>query len=276
MIDVDILPSLARELRPQWDTAEPFPHVVIDDFLPPNTADQVLDAFDEAVKGWVFHNHYNERKYFNNKKELMAPGMKELLSDFESPRWLQFLEEVTGIPNLLADPTLEGGAGLLRNLPGCYLNIHRESATHGRNADWDRKLNLLLYLNKGWKEEWQGNLELHDYRTHTCVKSIKPNFNRMLIFRTNEIAFHGHPHKLMCPEGVMRRSIALYYFTKERKHFFLKPVHYQAEASDGPIRRTRIALGNLALRLYFPLRKYTPINDEVVEKVMRFLRITKD
>ena len=98
----------------------------------------------------------------------------------------------------------------------------------------------------------------------------------MLIFRTNEIAFHGHPHKLMCPEGVMRRAIALYYFTKERKRLLLKPVFYQAEASDGRIRRSRIALDNLALRLYFPLRKYTPINDDVVDKVMRFLRLTKD
>jgi hypothetical protein len=276
MIAFEKLASMAGELRSEWKNAKPYSHVVIDDFLPPASADRVLDGFDATTDGWVFHNHYNERKYFHNKKDSMTTALKELLSDFESSRWLEFLERVTGIPKLLADPALDGSSGIHKSLPGCYLNVHRESFGHNKHDDWQRQLNLLLYLNKGWKAEWDGDLELHDHRTRSCVKRITPVFNRMVIFHTNEIAFHGNPKKLRCPEGVCRKSLALYYFTKEDKRFWLKPVLYKPEASDSGMRRFRILLNNLALRVYFPLRKYTPINDEVVEKTMRLLRLTKD
>lgn len=276
MIAFDELSERAGVLRAEWQKAEPFPHVVIDNFLPPEQADQVLRGFDGTSEGWVFHNHYNERKYCHSKKELMAPEMKELFADFESPEWLEFLEQVTGIPGLLADPTLDGSSGIHKSLPGCYLNVHKESAGHNGQPDWTRQLNLLLYFNNGWKQEWDGDLELHDHRTRTCAKRITPYFNRMVIFHTNEIAFHGNPKVLRCPEGVVRKSLAIYYFSKGRRRLWLEPVLYKPEATDGPVRRARIAINNAALRVYFPLRKYTPLKDEHVEKVMRLLKLTRD
>ena len=276
MIAFEKLAGLARDLRSEWQRAEPFPHVVIDNFLAREQADQVLQGFDETSEGWVFHNHYNERKYCHSNKDLMAPAMRALFADFESPQWLGFLEQVTGMKQLLADPTLDGSSGLHKSLRGCYLNVHRESAGHNSHSDWQRELNLLLYLNKDWKEEWDGQLELHDYRTRTCAKQITPIFNRMVIFHTNKIAFHGNPKTLRCPEEVVRKSLAIYYFSKGQRRRWLQPVLYKPDASDGPIRRVRIGLNNAALRIYFPLRKYTPINDELVEKVMRLLRLTGD
>ena len=276
MIAFDKLSAQASSLRSEWQHAKPYSHIVIDNFLTPETADQISDGFDATSEGWLFHNHYNERKYCHSKKELMAPAIRELFDDLESARWLEFLSKVTGIPKLLANPSLDGSSGLNKSLPGCYLNIHRESFGHNEHANWQRQLNLLLYLTKDWREEWQGALELHDHRTNSCVKSVMPVFNRLLIFHTNEIAFHGHPIKLMCPEGVARKSVITYYFTDEGKKFGLKPVLYRPEPSDGATRRFLIFLDNLALRIYFPIRKYTPINDAMVEKVMRFLRLTKD
>ena len=177
---------------------------------------------------------------------------------------------------MLANPSLDGSSGLNKSLRGCYLNIHRESFGHNEYANWQRQLNLLLYLTKDWREEWHGALELHDYRTNACVKRVTPFFNRLLIFHTNEIAFHGHPTKLMCPENIARKSVITYYFTDEGKKFGLKPVLYRPEPSDTAMRRFLISLDNALLRIYFPIRKYTPINDAMVEKVMRFLRLTKD
>jgi hypothetical protein len=273
MIDFDRLSTLVKPLRAEWERAEPFPYFVLDDFLSPEKADEVMAAFDGTADGWVFHNHYNERKYCHSKKHLMAPAMQQLFADLESPEWLTFLEEVTGVRKLIADPTLDGSSGLHKSLPGCYLNIHRESVGHNAHADWTRELNLLFYFNKGWKQEWEGDLELHDHRTQSCAKRITPFFNRMMVFRTNEIAFHGHPKKLQCPEGVVRKSLAVYYFRQGQKNLWLKPVLYKPEVSDGAVRRMRISLNNLALRVYFPLRKYTPINDEFVERVFRLLRL---
>jgi Rps23 Pro-64 3,4-dihydroxylase Tpa1-like proline 4-hydroxylase len=276
VIAFDRLSALAPRLRAEWQDAQPFSHIVVDDLLPPDAAEQVVEGFDGTTDGWVFHNHYNERKYCHSKKHLMHPAMQQLFADLESPRWLAFLEEVTGIRGLLADPTLDGSSGLHKSLRGCYLNVHRESVGHNGHPDWKRQLNLLLYFNKGWQEDWNGELELHDHRTMSCVKRITPFFNRMVLFHTNEVAFHGNPGKLVCPEGVVRKSLATYYFSQQSAKLWLNPVLYRPAASDGAVRRARIALNNLALRVYFPLRKYTPINDEMVEKVMRGLRLSRD
>jgi len=110
----------------------------------------------------------------------------------------------------------------------------------------------------------------------TCAKEITPFFNRMVLFHTNPIAFHGNPKVLKSPEGVVRKSLASYYFTQEKKKVGIQPVLYKPEAGDGIGRRARIMLNNMALRVYFPLRKYTPINDAFVEKWMRRIGMSKD
>jgi Rps23 Pro-64 3,4-dihydroxylase Tpa1-like proline 4-hydroxylase len=276
VIAFDRLPALARKLRSEWENASPFAHVVIDDFLPPDSAERASQAFDGTTDGWIFHNHYNERKYCHSKKAQMHRDMLELFSDLESPQWLRFLEEVSGIKKLLADETLDGSSGLHKSLAGCYLNVHRESVGHNGHDDWKRQINLLLYLSKDWKVEWDGELQLLDHKTMTCVKEITPFFNRMVLFHTNPIAFHGNPKVLRCPEEVVRKSLASYYFTQEKKKIGIQPVLYKPQANDGAGRRAMIALNNMALRVYFPLRKYTPINDEFVEKVMRKVGLTKD
>jgi len=275
MLPFDELIAQVPELRTKWQSAEPFPHIVIDNFLPPEIADLITDAFDATSDGWVLHNHYNERKYCHSKKELMEPALKELFDDLESPRWLDFLGDVTGIPNLLANPSLDGGSGLNKSMRGCYLNMHRETFGHNKHESWKRQLNLLLYVTKDWREEWQGALELFDHRTQESVKKIAPVFNRLMIFHTNEIAFHGLPTKLACPEGTARKSVITYYFTDEGRKFGIKPVLYKAQPTDSAMRRFLIGLDNAMLRVYFPIRKYTPINDEMVDKAMRVLGLTK-
>jgi Rps23 Pro-64 3,4-dihydroxylase Tpa1-like proline 4-hydroxylase len=276
VIAFDRLPALAQRLRSEWEQATPFAHVVVDDFLPKEHADRVVEGFDATADGWIFHNHYNERKYAHSKKQFMHPAVLELFADLESPQWLKFLEDLTGIKRLLADETLDGSSGLHKSLPGCYLKIHRETVGHNLHPDWRRQVNLLLYLNKDWKREWDGELQLIDHKTMECVKEVTPYFNRLVLFHTNPIAFHGNPKVLKAPEGVVRKSLTSYYFTKEKKKIGLQPVLYRPEPGDGPGKRSMIALTNLALRAYFPLRKYTPINDELVDKVMRKVGLSRD
>ncbi|HEX5694602.1 MAG TPA: 2OG-Fe(II) oxygenase, partial [Arenimonas sp.] len=43
-----------------------------------------------------------------------------------------------------------------------------------------------------------------------------PIFNRAVIFNTRSDTFHGHPAPLLVPDGVWRRSIAMYYYTSMR------------------------------------------------------------
>jgi hypothetical protein len=80
----------------------------------------------------------------------------------------------------------------------------------------DRRLNLLLYLNKDWHEEYGGNLELWNRNMSKCEARVLPVFNRVMIFGTTDFTYHGHPDPLNCPEGMTRKSMALYYFSNGR------------------------------------------------------------
>jgi hypothetical protein len=97
-------------------------------------------------------------------------------------------------------------------LSGGKLAIHADSNVLAP-SDVYRRINVLLYLNKNWKPEYCGNLELWDEALHGCVQSIAPLFNRLVIFGTNKKSFHGHPIPLNTPPEITRKSIALYYYT---------------------------------------------------------------
>jgi hypothetical protein len=93
--------------------------------------------------------------------------------------------------------------------------VHADFNKHS-TYDLDRRLNLLLYLNKDWPEEYGGHLELWDRQMQKCEAKVLPIFNRVLIFGTTDFTYHGHPDPLRCPEGVTRKSLALYYFSNGR------------------------------------------------------------
>jgi hypothetical protein len=37
-----------------------------------------------------------------------------------------------------------------------------------------------------------------------------------MVFGTTDFTYHGHPDPLRCPEGMSRKSLALYYFSNGR------------------------------------------------------------
>jgi hypothetical protein len=115
---------------------------------------------------------------------------------------------------LIPDPRFDGG-GLHQIVRGGKLGIHSDFNKHEAYG-LDRRLNLLLYLNKNWREEYGGHLQLWDRNMTKCEAKISPHFNRMMIFGTTDFTYHGHPDALQCPEGMTRKSLALYYFTNGR------------------------------------------------------------
>ena len=123
------------------------------------------------------------------------------------------METLTGIENLISDPYFLG-AGLHQIPRGGKLAVHADFNRHNK-FPLDRRLNILVYLNKDWKEEYGGHLELWDRDMSKC-KKIAPLFNRMVVFPVTDWAYHGHPEPLTCPEGRTRKSIALYYYTNGR------------------------------------------------------------
>jgi Rps23 Pro-64 3,4-dihydroxylase Tpa1-like proline 4-hydroxylase len=141
----------------------------------------------------------------------MGPSTRNLLAQLNGPAFIDFLQELTGITGLVPDPHLFGG-GLHQIEPGGYLEVHADFNLHPVTR-LERRLNLLIYLNKDWQESWGGALELWGSDMTTCEARIKPLFNRCVIFTTSATSFHGHPVPLACPSGVTRKSVALYYYT---------------------------------------------------------------
>jgi hypothetical protein len=118
------------------------------------------------------------------------------------------------VDNLIPDPRFEGG-GLHQIVRGGKLGVHADFNKH-RDFGLDRRLNLLLYLNRDWREEYGGHLQLWDRDVARCEAKVLPVFNRVMIFGTTDFTFHGHPDPLTCPEGMTRKSLALYYFSNGR------------------------------------------------------------
>lgn len=123
-----------------------------------------------------------------------------------------FLETLTGISGLIPDPQLAGG-GLheLRNTG--FLNVHADFNYHPK-LKLDRRINLLLYLNKDWEEDFGGELQLWDTGMNECAAKYLPLFNRCEIFNTTDNSFHGNPNPVNLSDNRrVQRSIAFYCYT---------------------------------------------------------------
>jgi len=141
----------------------------------------------------------------------MTPAQVEALRAANSSRFTTYLEKLTGLEPIHADPDLNGG-GLHSSKRGGYLNVHTDFNFHPKTG-LHRRLNLIVYLNQEWSEDWGGALELWNSDVTECEAKCYPSFNRAVLFETSEISFHGHPIPMKCPEDVTRKSVALYYYS---------------------------------------------------------------
>ena len=205
----------------EYNQAQPFPHIVLDNFLPPSILNGVIDDFrNHNDWGWdnsQYSQQHQVKKFFSpwneNGSNTLPINTKLILNYLNSPETISMLEKLTGINGLIADPTLLGG-GMHKIDSGGKLSIHADSRKHAVTGNY-RRINLLVYLNKNWNSEWGGSLQLWNNDMTTMVQDIQPFFNRVVIFNTGGDTYHGHPHALNTPEGVSRISLALYYYTKE-------------------------------------------------------------
>jgi Rps23 Pro-64 3,4-dihydroxylase Tpa1-like proline 4-hydroxylase len=204
----------ARALYPVYSGASPFPHIVLDDFLDEAFAEAFLTSFPPKEAYSVFRtnaNAYLKRGY--RPDDLGNNPCRQYLYQFNSAPLLQFLEALTGIRGLIPDPYFHGG-GLHEIDRGGRLGVHADFNLYAP-LNLVRRINLIVYLNKDWRREYGGHLELWDQSMSRCVVSVAPLFNRCVVFNTDKSTFHGHPEPLACPERLSRRSIAVYYYTAQ-------------------------------------------------------------
>jgi len=213
--DLQFLMDFAEKNHEQYIKAEPFPHIVIDNFIRPEILEAVLAEFlhsDPTM--WMEMTDKYQKKFATNKPSELGEQTRNLIHFLNSREIVNFIEVLTGINGLIPDPHLAGG-GLHELRRGGFLNVHADFNWHNK-LRLDRRLNLLLYLNKDWLPEYGGNLELWDKKMEHCVKEYEPVFNRCVIFSTTDTSYHGNPNPVNCPENRSRRSIALYYYSNGR------------------------------------------------------------
>lgn len=261
------LPSLQRQFR----TNQPYPHVHLKEFLDPYVAGDMASEFpDMATDAWTRYKHQNENKMGLAKRALFPQLLGEVVDELNSPAFLDWLSQLTGIPNLLADDLLEGG-GLHQSGAGGFLNVHTDFSNHHYHTHWRRQINLILYLNPTWHEDWGGAIELWDREVKRCVVKIPPLFNEVLIFRTDEISYHGFPNPIQCPEGESRKSLALYYYTAESGGNKARSTNYRSRPEDGPVKSGLIWLDKQAVDLYSRAKARFGFSDDFASKILGFL-----
>ncbi len=267
LVDMTRLTDDLDRASRSYAAAEPFAHVVLDDVLHRPAFEAAMAGFpaigDELWKAYV---HVNETKFSNTRPDTWAESLQSVATEFCSPEFVDYLEKLTGIDDLIPDYTMDGG-GLHQTLRGGHLNIHADFTTHHTHASWARRVNILLYLNEEWPEEWGGKLELWDREMTSCRAKVTPAGNRMLVFTTAADTFHGHPDGLTCPPDVARRSLAMYYFTEESAPA-RRSTNYRARPDEGRVRTAKIAADRTLLDLYDRAKRRLGVSDEAAHRVL--------
>jgi hypothetical protein len=193
----------------------PYKHIVIDDFLPRELAVDCMNSFPPTSDPiWEHANDLDiEVKYRTTwASEFDIPeNIVDAVRVFNSSTMLRAMADRIEIPKLVPDAYFTGG-GLNVSKRGGLLDVHIDGNYHDATG-LNRRLNLLLYLNDPWRDEWGGEFGIYDVSGTKCVKKITPIFNRLVIFDSHDRSFHGLPEPISCPPDVERKSIILYYYT---------------------------------------------------------------
>src|SRR5215469_3488623 len=206
--------ELAADRSNEYRSAQPFPHIAFDGLFAAELLDRAIAELPGPAAHWKEYDTTDERKRVCSDAGAFGSTAEILVHALNSAPFLRFLECLTGIQGLIPDPHLHA-AGYMRVAAGGFLGLHYDFATQ-RELKLDRRINVLLYLNRDWRTEWGGQLELHSNEplsspAHRTIE-VEPLFNRLLIFNTPH-ALHGHPRPIACPAGRARLCLSWYYYT---------------------------------------------------------------
>lgn len=199
-----------------YKNANPFPSISFENFFNPEFLEEVLAEFpDLAKEDAINFNDPLQKKFAGKGEKSFGPKTRELMYFLNSEPFLNFVNKLAGIEEVLyGDPYFSGG-GLHEIKRGGLLKVHADFNKNPTNG-LDRRINVLVYLNKDWKDEYGGHFELWNKDMTKCETKISPKFNTLAMFSTTSDSYHGHPDPLNCPEDMSRKSLALYYYSNGR------------------------------------------------------------
>jgi hypothetical protein len=242
------------------------------DFLEEDTARAVARDFPSpAAPGWTYYKHQNENKLGMTQRSMFPGVLGKVVDELNSPEFVGWLSNLTGISGLVADPVLDGG-GLHQAGRGGFLNLHTDFTAHHYQQNWRRRLNLIVYLTPNWQDEWGGALEFWNSASKCRVARYPSLFNHAVIFNTDDRSLHGFPDPLTCPENIARNSLALYYYTVEDKpRLVVRATDYHARPEDSRKKAALIWLDKNAVSIYSRIKKKFGFSDQLVSRVLGFI-----
>ena len=225
VFDDPMYARLALDRARDYQTAAPFPNIVLDDFLPADLARRISAAFPgpESID-WVERDNENNRRRYQHDETRVPHPLRAMLRELNSRQFTLFLETLTGIDSLFPDPYFIGG-GVHLSGTGDFLKIHADFNWHHKLQAY-RRVNALLYFSDDWRPEWNGAIEFWDREMTGPVTSALPIFNRMVVFSTGEHSNHGPRIPNACPPGVFRKVLNLYYYTTRRDDADMDDPHF--------------------------------------------------
>ena len=243
-LDPEIAKAVGKSASESYRGKQPYPYGGFDDFLPAEVLDHVLEELQTLPEAETSFNRPQEKLKTSYVPERLPTYTRNLFYVLNSRPFVQFLENMTGIKGLIPDPYFAGG-GVHVVGNGGHLDIHADF-NHNAILNLERRLNVLIYLNKDWEKDFGGSFEIWNHEMTEMVESFVPLFNRMVCFNTGSTTWHGNPTPVNHPEGKPRMSLALYYYTAtwdgtKRSHTTLfKPRPGSIDKADRETRRNEL------------------------------------
>lgn len=235
MIDIDLITDKydPKNYAVDYQKGTPVPWLTFDDFLPPDLLKEIQEEikniprymYSKFTRNGSFMWECNRLKY--------APKVRDLVMNFNSGEFINWLERITGHDKLVPDPHLIG-AGLMECKTGHSLKLHTDF-NWNEQLRLNRTLSLILYLNEDWDKDWGGELEFWNFNKTECMHKISPDPNRLLIWDYNDQLIHGHPSPLTCPQDKPRLGLRMFYFKSNAEP--INPPHrslYWFDDEKGP------------------------------------------
>lgn len=228
-------PEALAQLAEEFKSGQPCKHIVLDDFLLSDVANDLHGNFPPLSTLNVKRKSLNENKSEDYHFERWHPAFSNVRNTIRSEEFSKWISDVTGIEGLVTtDDSL--GSGVHQGGQGSYVDVHID-VNYNPEADMWRRVNLLIYLNRNWEDQWGGHLELWDKEMKECKQKVAPNHNRAVIFLTDENSPHGYA-KINIPEHESRKSFYAYFYTPVGDGFKYSDSRFIARPDDSISRKT--------------------------------------
>ena len=126
---------------------------------------------------------YDDERYF-------GPATLSMFRTLRSQVFIEFLEQLTGIKDLIPDPEYRG-SGIHQTLSGGYLKIHADFNRYEKYK-MHRRVNVFVFLNPDWSPSYGGSLELWSKDLKSCGSKISPDLGRFVVFSSTDFSYHGN------------------------------------------------------------------------------------